>query len=152
MQIGNLKVMVVRCLFRFVLRNSTMIVSNWPASENTCQCSRVNCSKYNSLDDRLKDDVCKNNLLLANHIGITSMARPVDFKDFHPWPLLLFVSFFLFLFFFFFWKFVDMVQSMRVYLLIVSTNIQVFTFAYCGQTEWIIETEDTISRKKENYN
>ena len=45
-----------------------------------------------------------------------------------------------------------MVQSMRVYLLIVSTNIQVFAFAYCGQTEWIIETEDTISRKKQNRN
>lgn len=61
------------------------------------------------------------------------MARPVDFKDFHPCPLLL-----LFLFFFscsFFSKFVHMVQSMRVYLLIVSTNIQVFAFAYCGQIE-----------------
>lgn len=45
-----------------------------------------------------------------------------------------------------------MVQSMRVYLLIVSINIQVFAFAYCGQIEWIIETEDTISQKKQNHN
>lgn len=63
------------------------------------------------------------------------MARPVDFKDFHPRPLLLLFLFFISCSFFFFSKFVDMVQSMRVYLLIVSTNIQVFAFAYCGQIE-----------------
>lgn len=43
------------------LKNSTMIVSNWFASEDICEYFWINRSKYNSLDDRLKD-ICKNNL------------------------------------------------------------------------------------------